>query len=258
LSRRVKTAGPLPLAEACELIRQAAVGLEYIHQQGIVHRDIKPSNLALAGGSAGVPLQVKILDLGLARLCEGAGEGLPRQQALTQLGTAMGTTDYMSPEQGRDSRSVDARSDLYSLGCTFYFALAGQPPFPGGSHVEKLMHHQLDEPQPIEKLRPDLPPALTAIVRKLTAKDLAKRYQRAADVAADLLPFCMPLVATPPLATALAIPEARAVAAPEFDIGDTARQRPRRGQGNRLWGGIVVALAVVSFLLVALLRFMFL
>src|SRR5207253_8367066 len=130
-----------------------------------------------------VPGQVKILDLGLARLCEAPAEGQPARQALTQLGVVMGTSDYMSPEQGRDSRAVDARSDLYGLGCTLYFALTGKPPFPGGTPLEKLMHHQLDEPEPVEALGREVPPALASIIRKLMAKRAPERYQTAAEVA---------------------------------------------------------------------------
>src|SRR5207237_9889413 len=114
------------------------------------------------------PHGVKILDLGLARLLEEdepGGDG-PRAP-LTVLGAVMGTADYMAPEQGRDSRLADARSDLYSLGCTLYFALCGRPPFTGGTALEKMMHHQLDEPEAVEQVRPEVPPALAAVVRRM-------------------------------------------------------------------------------------------
>jgi serine/threonine-protein kinase len=134
---------------------------------------------------------VKILDLGVARLCEGQTEGMAKRPALTQLGVVMGTADYMAPEQARDSREADARSDIYSLGCTLYFALTGGPPFPGGNAIEKMLHHQLDEPTPIESLRPDVPPGLAAVLRHMMAKKQAERYQHAGEVLEALGPFCV-------------------------------------------------------------------
>src|SRR5262249_33677503 len=125
LAKLVKARGPLPVAEACALVRQAALGLQHAHEQGLVHRDVKPSNLLLT--TAGV---VKVLDLGLARLCA-AG---PAGEALTSATQLMGTPDYMAPEQLLDSHAVDARTDLYSLGCTLYHLLAGDPPFGGPSY----------------------------------------------------------------------------------------------------------------------------
>jgi len=303
LARRVQRVGPLSIGEACDFIRQAALGLSHIHEHGVVHRDIKPSNLAITEildaqealdaeklGMPLVPGQVKVLDLGMARLCEVAVEGQPRQQALTRLGVVMGTMDYMAPEQGRDSRSVDARTDLYSLGCTLYFALTGKPPFPGGTPLQKLMHHQLDEPERIENLRPDVPPALAGIVRKLMAKNAAARFQTAAEVAAVLAAFCAATpptaviarageapprevpVTTPgpaPLAILVPTPEATAVAAPEFNLGEMPEEQfvlspsairpgraPRHGEWH--WLGIAAVLGVASLLLVAVLRLIFL
>jgi serine/threonine protein kinase len=113
----------------------------------------------------------------------------------------MGTADYMAPEQARDSREADIRSDLYSLGCTFYYALTGQVPFPGGTAIEKMLHHQLDEPAPVEKFRPDLPGPLAAILRRMMAKRPEDRYQTPAELAAAVTPWCEdegpPLVAIP-------------------------------------------------------------
>jgi serine/threonine protein kinase len=101
----------------------------------------------------------------------------------------MGTADYIAPEQARDSREADIRSDIYSLGCTFYFALAGQVPFPGGTAMEKLLRHQLNEPAPLEQFRPDLPPPLGAILRRMMAKQAADRFQTPAEVAAAIEPW---------------------------------------------------------------------
>jgi tRNA A-37 threonylcarbamoyl transferase component Bud32 len=129
LYQLVKKSGPLPVAEACEWARQAAVGLQYIHERGLVHRDIKPSNLFLVEQR-----RVKILDLGLAvlRTEEKSGSGL------TEKGQILGTIDYMAPEQWDDSRVVDIRADIYSLGCTLYHLLAGKPPF-GGEDYPSMM-----------------------------------------------------------------------------------------------------------------------
>ena len=126
LGKLVKQQGPLPVALACDCIRQAALGLQHAHEQGMVHRDIKPSNLLLArpqGSQAGGV--VKLMDLGLARLRS------DDTKEMTQTGAVMGTADYIAPEQAADASRADVRADIYGLGCTLYFLLAGQPPFPG-------------------------------------------------------------------------------------------------------------------------------
>jgi serine/threonine-protein kinase len=203
LGHLLKKTGPLPVAEACDYLRQAALGLQHIHENGLVHRDIKPSNLFITGpadtvtpeeaaaASATVtPGIVKILDLGVARLIDVPVGGGPEALALTHPGSVVGTADYMAPEQAMDSRTVDIRSDLYGLGCTLYHALTGEQPFGGSNPVEKILKHQLDEPVPVETLRPEVPPALAAVVRKLMAKGPAERYQTPLEVAAALAPFC--------------------------------------------------------------------
>src|SRR5262249_54333549 len=131
LAKLVKQNGPLPVAVACDYVRQAALGLQHAHEQGLVHRDIKPSNLLLAGKAGGGV--VKVLDMGLARLEAAPGEGSDGADPLTQEGAVMGTPDYVAPEQATDSRRADIRADLYSLGCTLYFLLTGKVPFPGGT-----------------------------------------------------------------------------------------------------------------------------
>ena len=122
LSRLVRSGGPLPIPDACEIVRQAALGLQHAHAHDLVHRDVKPSNLML--NSAGI---VKLLDLGLARL----RPEMPVEADVTTSGQIMGSADYMSPAQCLDARDVDARADIYSLGCTLYFLLAGRAPFSG-------------------------------------------------------------------------------------------------------------------------------
>jgi serine/threonine-protein kinase len=203
LAKLVKEKGPLPVPLACEYIVQAARGLQHAHERGLVHRDIKPSNLLVtlrrAGGVspplAGEPV-VKILDMGLARLDEAGDDSL---SSLTQEGSVVGTPDFVSPEQSLNSRCVDIRGDLYSLGCTFYYLLAGQVPFPGGSLAEKLLKHQLQAPAPLEQFRPDVPMPVAAIVARLMAKQPEQRFQTPAELVHVLETLHMPVAAIPVL-----------------------------------------------------------
>src|SRR5438445_1497838 len=180
LAQVVSRTGPLRPAEACELARQTAVGLQYVHERGLVHRDIKPSNLLLA--SDGI---VKILDLGLARLTANSHEGLD----LTGRGCTLGTIDYMAPEQQQDASHVTAAADLYSLGCTLYHLLAGRPPFSHRkSYADKLIAHRQEPVPDLRTLRPDIPEALAAMVERLLAKAPADRFPHAQAVADTLAP----------------------------------------------------------------------
>jgi serine/threonine protein kinase len=182
LAGLVQRTGPLHLPEACELARQAACALEHIHAHSLVHRDVKPSNLMLDRGG-----RVKLLDLGLALLQSEAPE-----DALTESETTLGTVDYMAPEQADDSRAVDIRSDLYSLGCTLYYLLAGRPPFAGPDYstaIRKLKAHSTAPVPPLRDLRSDIPSELDAIVMKLMAKDARERYQTPAEVVEALAPL---------------------------------------------------------------------
>ncbi len=188
LARLVRQRGALPVAEACEYARQAALGLQHAHEKGLVHRDVKPSNILLTRD--GDRAAVKLLDLGLARVLRDAGEQTAGE--LTGDGAVMGTPDYMAPEQAREAHAVDIRADIYSLGCTLYFLLGGRVPFPGGTVVQKVVRHQQANPAPLEQLRPDVPAALGAAVRKMMAKRPEDRYQTPAEVAAALVPFCPP------------------------------------------------------------------
>src|SRR5262245_41054136 len=146
LARLVARRGALPVEEACEYVRQAAFGLQHAHEKGMIHRDIKPHNLMVTAAG-----QVKILDFGLARFVREAGS---EAGGVTALGVIMGTPDYMAPEQASDAHQADIRADLYSLGCTLYFLLAGRVPFPRGAFLDKLVRHATETPTPLPQLRP--------------------------------------------------------------------------------------------------------
>jgi serine/threonine protein kinase len=181
LDRLVARKGALPVAHACDYARQAALGLQHAHEHGMVHRDIKPQNLMLTPEG-----QVKILDFGLARFAsENNLIGL-----LTESGAMAGTPDYIAPEQAEDARQADIRADIYSLGCTLYFLLTGQPPFPHGSAFQKFLAHHKQAPRPLTEFRDDLPSGLLAVFERMTAKDPAGRYQTPAEVdrALQLIP----------------------------------------------------------------------
>jgi serine/threonine protein kinase len=173
----VKKFGPLDVLRACHYVYGAAVGLQHAFELGLVHRDIKPGNVLI--DRSGV---VKILDMGLARFFNDDEDALTRKYDETVLGTA----DYLAPEQALDSHVVDIRADVYGLGGTFFFLLTGQPPFPEGTVAQKLLWHQTREPASLRALRPDVPPALAAVVAKMMAKDPAKRYQTPAELMAAL------------------------------------------------------------------------
>ncbi len=181
-----KRAGRLTAADACEVIRQAALGLQAAHENGLVHRDVKPSNLMLTPNG-----QVKLLDLGLARLAADASP-TPAAAEFTGAGMAMGTADYVAPEQVSDARGVDIRADIYSLGCTLYKLLTGQAPFAGAAYrsaFDKMMGHVRDRARPITELRPDLPPPLAAAIERMMAKDRAGRHALPQEVADALTQF---------------------------------------------------------------------
>jgi tRNA A-37 threonylcarbamoyl transferase component Bud32 len=196
LARVVGRHGPLPVAAACDYIRQAALGLQHAHEKGLVHRDVKPHNLLLS--KQGV---VKLLDLGLAQFgASGDDEG---SSTLTREGVVMGTVDYIAPEQVADSHAVDIRADLYSLGCTLFFLLTGRVPFPGGKPMEKLYPHRHELPPPVQGLRPEVPGAVAAVVRKLLAKQPQDRYQTPAELAVALTPESLAAWTAPEVAETL-------------------------------------------------------
>ena len=179
LSALVKQDGPFPVAKAVNYILQAARGLELAHRKGIVHRDIKPANLLL--DKEGV---VKILDMGLARI---ASDGAAATQAeLTGTGAVMGTVEYMAPEQALSTRNADARADIYSLGCTLYYLLAGKPPYDGETLMAKMLAHR-EQPIPsLGAVQANIPQPLEAVFRAMVAKDVDDRYQSMSEVISAL------------------------------------------------------------------------
>jgi serine/threonine protein kinase len=175
----VNADGPMACRTAVEYIRQAALGLEYAHQAGLVHRDIKPGNLFLS-----IDQTVRILDLGLAQDFD-SEENLTREFNERVLGTA----DYLSPEQAADSHTVDKRADIYSLGCSLYFLLTGQPPFTEGTLVQRLIAHQTKTPPVISEFRSDVPEELIEILLQMMAKNRSDRTATAGEVANRLGSF---------------------------------------------------------------------
>lgn len=182
LAAHVTKNGPLSVDRAVSCIVQAARGLSFAHSQGIIHRDIKPHNLLM--DKAGI---VKILDMGLVRF--DAGSGSETESARTKLtfqDQIVGTIDYMSPEQADDTSSVDQRSDIYSLGCTFYRLLTGRPPYDGESTIQKLLAHREYAVPPLTAVRTDVPVELDQVYQKMVAKSREDRYQSMQEVIAAL------------------------------------------------------------------------
>jgi serine/threonine protein kinase len=178
LTRRKK----LPPNEAVRLVHQALLGLQHIHEQGLVHRDLKPANLMLVPGRvAGEPdttlrATAKILDIGLGRTLFDENTGEPEDSHLTGEGVLLGTPDYLAPEQARDPRSVDIRADVYSLGCVLYHALTGQPPFPDTNLLSQMVRHATEPARPLRELNPAVPDGLQQIVNWMLAKRADERY----------------------------------------------------------------------------------
>lgn len=178
LSRLVADEGRLPYARAARLMAEVASALAHAHTQGLIHRDLKPSNLLITPRD-----HAKVLDLGLAII---HGEDVEDPAVVGGQGYIVGTMDYIAPEQTYDAAGVDPRSDLYSLGCTLYFALTGQPPFPGGTSKEKIQRHRKGRPEPLARLVTDLPPGFVALVERLMARDPDARPATAALVEEEL------------------------------------------------------------------------
>lgn len=178
LYQLVKDKGPLPIDDAVEAIIQSCSGLQHAHDRQLVHRDIKPANLLqMEDGS------VKILDLGLALFSLGDDD-----ESLTVMYNerVMGTADYLSPEQAVNSHDVDHRADIYSMGCTLYYLLAGHPPFPKGTLAQRIAMHQTQRADCIRESRPECPQSLADICFAMMAKLPEARYQSCNDLVQEL------------------------------------------------------------------------
>ncbi|HEY7326315.1 MAG TPA: serine/threonine-protein kinase [Gemmataceae bacterium] len=183
--------GRLPVGEALHYMLQVAAGLAHAARRGVVHRDIKPSNIIITPNG-----RAKLVDMGLARSLD------PRHdQGLTQSGVTLGTFDYISPEQALEPRDADVRSDIYSLGCTLYHMLTGQPPVPEGTAAKKLHHHQHVKPADPRQFVPDLPDEAAIILDRMMAKNPKDRYQSPEHLVHHLY------LATRKLGTAADVPE---------------------------------------------------
>lgn len=204
LNAVVRDRGALPIAECCEYVRQAALGLQHAYEKGMVHRDIKPANLMLSPDG-----QVRILDFGLAAFAteesyfdavspEGSTETVSRH--LTSIGSLMGTPDYIAPEQARDAHSADIRADIYSLGCTLHFLLSGRPVFEADSVVDKLNAHATADWPKLKDSRDDAPPELQDVLDRMLAKDPADRFQTPFEAVEALARFVEPEAVPTPAA----------------------------------------------------------
>jgi eukaryotic-like serine/threonine-protein kinase len=198
LDALIRERGPMPIGTACEMLLQTAKALQYAHEKGMVHRDIKPANLLIPRDAVAQtasdfvpqnftasarPVLVKVVDFGLARLQSSSNNNTLVLQSERGF---VGTPAYVSPEQARNIHDVDIRSDLYSLGCTFYHALGGRAPFNASTALQILVQHLEKEPEPIEHLRPETPTALASILRRLMAKKPEKRFQTPAELLSEL------------------------------------------------------------------------
>ncbi|MEZ5942598.1 MAG: serine/threonine-protein kinase [Planctomycetaceae bacterium] len=172
----MKKRGVLPVRRSVDIIRQVATALEHAHGKNIVHRDIKPSNIMIKADGT-----VKLADMGLARFMD---EEL--DSSITRAGTTVGTVDYMSPEQARDSRAADIRSDIYSLGCSWFHMLTNRIPYPGSGITNKLRAHASEPVPDPRQFNPSVPPGVVAVIQRMMAKKPEERYQTPAELLTDL------------------------------------------------------------------------
>jgi eukaryotic-like serine/threonine-protein kinase len=179
LYRVVAEEGPLRVPRAARLFAEVASALDHAHSQGLIHRDLKPSNILVTPHD-----HAKVLDLGLALM---QGENCAAREVVGGEGYVVGTMDYIAPEQTEDACKVDARSDIYALGCTLYYALTGRQPFAGGTSAEKIRRHRTEEPAPVPQFNPDVPPGFIGVLRRMMAKRPEHRFASAAALRDELL-----------------------------------------------------------------------
>jgi len=175
----------MPVGWACECARQAAIGLQHIHERGLIHRDLKPSNLMVTADSVQAMPHVRILDLGLGRFITVTDEG----GDLTCAGHTVGTIDYMAPEQIKNGRDADIRSDIYSLGCTLFQSLSRRLPFEGANIGDRIIAKFATESPRLEAYRPDVPHELADLVARMMHREPNERPAVPIDVAEALRPF---------------------------------------------------------------------
>jgi serine/threonine protein kinase len=236
LQQLVRTQGPLSIAAACEVARQAALGLQYAHEHGLIHRDIKPSNLMLT--RTGI---LKVIDMGLA---------LTRDDStaqLTQTGLILGTMSYCAPEQFRDASHVDIRADIYSLGCTLYLLLTGKSPYWQRKTFAELMQAHLHEPFPsLAEALPDAPAGLEAVLARMTAKDREARFSTPREVVEALEPFARGADLAPLVPAS--VPQSPRRRAAERKVPSTPERQRAASQGERAkarWPRVTALLALL-------------
>ena len=242
--------GALPIHEACHYARQVAAGLEHAHQKGMVHRDIKPHNLMLSKDG-----KIKILDFGLANwvneqaLSHDESDSEPDGDHLTRQGALLGSLDYVAPEQADDPHAADIRADIYALGATLYFLLAGRPPFAEAEGMNKLQGHKYWQPRDLNELRVDMPAELADVIRRMMAKDPEQRFQTPAEVADALAPFVDRHRSVPPVREPA--PPVKPLVTQAPPPAPTAQRRPTPQQVNVT----VVAACVIAAAFVLVLFF---
>jgi serine/threonine-protein kinase len=235
----VHTDGPIPPRRAIEIIADACQALNFSHQHGIIHRDVKPANIMISKTGA-----VKVMDFGIARALADAGN------SVTQTAAVIGTAQYLSPEQAR-GEPVDARSDVYSLGCVLYEVLTGEPPFTGDSPVAVAYQHVREDPVPPSQKHSGISAELDAVVLKALAKNPDNRYQTAAEMRTDLVRVHngeapeAPKILSPAERTSLLN-----AAPPVAPRGDDTDEIPRAAENDRAGGSIGRWLIVVAVLAV--------